>query len=300
MDVPACLVAVCLVLLMVGGGFVVVFSLTRLTQNARSPSRFTVPGLKLEIRGPAWLISATVGAVMLASPVLAVALQRPANVTTAPASVKRVQSIPDPNYKDFRFLRDISVVDLRSVTVSPWYTHLPGWKLVDPRPRIRPASLTNHMVVRKVGSASEIHLVYSTSARLDLRCVTHAAGYHESRSGDADTWEVIADVSAVPIGSQFEIIIEATYWGGFWGSHGNDYTTYGHNQSEPEDLSILLLFPEKQPFKSVTATEYGPHANEAAAAQGSFEQRSGERNRTYYWHTISTRPSWFYKLTWTW
>ncbi len=300
MDVPGFLVAACLVLLMAAGGFVLVFSLTQLTKGATSPSRFAIPGLKIEIRGPAWLVSATVGALMLASPVLAAALQRPTNVTTAPASVKRVRSISDPTYKDFRFVRDLSVLDLRSVTVSPWYTHLPGWKLIDPRPHLRPASLSNHMLVRKVGTASEIHLVYSTSAQLDLRCVTHAATYRESPTADADTWEVIADVSAVPVGSEFEIIVEATYWGGFWGRDGNDYTTYGHNQSEPEDISIVLLFPERKPFKAITATEYGPHSDEAAAAQGSFEERSGGKNRSYYWHTTSTRPSWYYKLSWSW
>ena len=235
MNVPDILVLACFIILMILGGFVLVYSLIRLTKK-NAPSELSLPGVKIELKGPAWLVSAAVGAVMLASPVLAAAIQEPENVTTPPPSVQHVRTIPEPSYEAFRFVRDISILDLRSSFEAPWYTHLSGWLPIGEKPRVRPALLKNYMVVRKMSPANEIHLTYGTSGRLDVRCLTHQAELRRAEKTVNDrtteTWEVIADVSSVPVGQDFEIAVEATYWNAFRGESGDDYTTYAHEQTE--------------------------------------------------------------------
>jgi uncharacterized protein (DUF2249 family) len=248
-----------------------------------------------------------IGSMMLASPIIAATLQKPGNVTIPPppTSVQQVRSIPDPTYESFRFVRDVSLLDLRAVTTAPWYTSLPGWQLINSNQRIKPAVLKNYMVVRKVAPANEIHLTYGTSGRLDVRCLTHQAQLRRAvdMSGEkaaGETWEVIADVSTVPVGQEFEITVEATFWNGFRGEQGDDYTTYGHKQTEPEEISVMLLFPDGKPFKNIAVTEYGPESTTGNPFQGQARYWPGPQNQTYYWSTMSQRPEWYYKLSWAW
>jgi hypothetical protein len=307
MSIPGFLILCCFVVLMLSGIFVLIYSIVRLTRRDTSPSQLSLPGVKIELKGPAWLLSAVIGAVMLASPIIAAEFQKPANVTVPPppSSVQSVRSIPDPTYESFRFIRDVSLLDLRSVTAAPWYASIPGWQLIGGGGRIKPAVLKNYMVVRKVAPANEIHLTYGTSGKLDVRCLTHQARLRKAPNMSEDkavgeTWEVIADVSAVPVGQEFEIAVEATFWNGFSGEQGDDYTTYGHKQTEPEDISVMLLFTDGKPFKNVGVTEYGPDSTEGTPFQGQQRAWPGPENQTYYWSTTSQRPEWYYKLSWTW
>jgi hypothetical protein len=305
MTIPSILIFLCFIALMVLGAFVLIYSLIRLTRR-NAPSQLSLPGIKLQLKGPAWLISAVVGSLMLASPIIAAALQQPDNVTIPPppASVQQVRTVPDPTYEAFRFVRDVSLLDLRAATTAPWYTALPGWEIIDKSPRIKPAVLKNYMVVRKVSPANEIHLTYGTTGRLDVRCLTHQAQFRRAVQTEGDkateTWEVIADVGSIPVGQEFEIIVEATYWNAFRGAQGDDYTTYAHNQTEPEELSIMLLFPVDKPFKNIAVTEYGPDSTTGNPFQGQARAWPGPQNQTYYWTTISQRPNWYYKVAWGW
>jgi hypothetical protein len=117
--------------------------------------------------------------------------------------------------------------------------------LISKKQRIKPAILKNYMIVKKVDTASFIHLTYGTSGKLNVRCPTHQATFREfERITDGkltETWEIIADVSTIPIGQEFEIVVEATYWNAFSGKDGDDYTTYGHDQTEPENISIIAF-----------------------------------------------------------
>lgn len=291
---------------MILGAFIVLYSLLRLTRKT-APSQILLPWIKLELKGPAWLVAALIGVLMVATPVIGAILQRSDNVTRPlpPASVERVRSILDPSYESFRFLYDVSLLDLRASTSSPWYTSLPGWTLIDPKPRIRPAILKNYMVVRKVAPTNEIHITYSTSGRLDVRCLTHQARFRkavstEENDNTTETWEVIADVSSVPVGESFEIVVEATYWNAFSGPEGDDFSTYSHNQTDPEVLSAVLIFPEDKPFKDVAVTEYSSEADTGTPFQGSAKTLAGPENRTFYWSTTSTRAEFYYKLAWRW
>ncbi len=290
---------------MILGAFIVLYAFLHLTRKT-APSQILLPWLKLELKGPAWLVAALIGALMFATPIIGAMLQKQDNVTRPlpPASVERVRSIAEPSYDAFRFRSDVSFLDLRASASAPWYTSLPGWSLIDPKPRIRPAILKNYMIVQKVASATEIHLTYATSGRLDLRCLTHQARFRKASSaGENDTtetWEVIADISSVAVGDTFEIAVEATYWNAFSGAGGDDFSTYAHNQTDPEVLSVVFIFPEDKPFRDFAVTEYSPEADTGFPFTGSAKTLSGPENRTFYWSTTSTRPEFYYKLAWSW
>jgi hypothetical protein len=111
----------------------------------------------------------------------------------------------------------------------------------------------------------------------------------------------MADVSAAPVGRDFEIAVEATYWNGFVGASGDDYTTYSHEQPEPEQVSVILLFPDDKPFKgTIAVTEYPPNSDVGYPLQSPATTLAAPNNQTFYWRTVSTRSNYYYKLAWTW
>jgi hypothetical protein len=299
------IIPICLLLLILSGLFLFFYSIIGFARR-NTKSQIKLPFIKTEISGPAWLVSLVVGVLMIASPILLAAFQKPDNVTSPPppASVAQVQMIQEPSYKSFRFLRDMSLLDLRAIDVAPWYTELPGWKLLGQKERIKPAILKNYMTVKKVDSVNYIHLTYATSGKLDVRCPTHQATFRRSERIEegtlVETWEVIADVSTIPVGQEFEIVVEATYWNAFSGKDGDDYTTYGHDQAEPEQISIIAFFPEDKPYKNVQMTEISPVTKISGPVQGLTESWPGPQNRTFYWTVSSQRPNWYYKLAWKW
>jgi hypothetical protein len=254
------------------------------------------------MKGPAWLVLVFFGLLMLASPVIA-GQQEFISTTVPSESTKQVGSIPDPNYKSFNFLNDVSVLDLRAADESPWYSPLLFWETE--KSRIKPAVLRNYMVVKKIAPANAIHIVYSASGELDVKCLTHKSIYKKSSRINNDrvghAREIIADVSAMPVGSTFEIIIEATYWDSFSGESGDDYTTYAHNQQEAENISVILIFPEGKRFTSINVEESALGIDdEVQPFSGVSKTHNGDKNTTFYWNTISARPEETYKFSWKW
>ncbi len=249
-----------LMLLLVLGSLLVIFALLRWAVF-RAPAELQIGKLKLTVRGPLWLVAVVVGVAMISVPVLAAVAMGPTNITppTAPGALLAVRRIDDPSYKSFRFERDISTLDLRSVGSAPWYAALPWGLQLHTRARLRPGLLQNTMIVRKVAPEDSIHVVYATSGEMDVRCTTHGARYRRAAGeGGTDgilTMEVIADVSAIPVGSEFELGVEATYWNAFAGARGDDYTTYSHAQVDSEVVSVTILAPAGRPFRSVNVSE---------------------------------------------
>lgn len=304
MSIPQVLVVVCFLLLMLLGIFTIVYSLVRLATKKADPSKLTLPWIKGELQGPAWLVLAAVGALMVASPIIAAALQKPSNVTTAPPSVQSALKINEPDYTAFRFLRDVSILDLRASTQSPWYSYFSLNKIRGEKQKIRPAILKNYMTVKKVSAAPEMHITYSTTGKLDVRCISYPAKYQRADtvegSSQVETWDVIVDVSSIPVGETFELLVEATYWDAFSGIAGDDYTTYAHNQTDPEQISVALIFPDDKPFTGMTVSELDPNSGKESALQAASRDLAGPENRTFFWETTNTRPSWYYKVAWKW
>jgi len=302
--IPNWLISLCLGMLMVIGVVLLFYSIIKLTRR-NTPAQITLPGIKLELKGPAWLIVTFFGVIMTASPLIAAQLQQPEAITVPSESTQQVANIREPNYKSFRFTNDVSVLDLRTASTTTWYNKLFNWQS-GKKSKIRPAILRNYMLVKKLEAIDEIHLVYAASGELDVRCLTHDSHYAESpylggeRLGHVR--EVIADISAVPVGEVFEIIIEGTYWDSFSGESGDDYTTYTHKQAEPESVSVALIFPDEKRFTSVTVQESILGLKKLSPFKGVAKSFTGEGNLTYYWSTLSTRQEQevAYKLSWKW
>lgn len=313
MSIPSSLVVVCVVLLMGLGVFVIIYALIRLVRvkSAGAESNFLIPFLgekKIELKGPAWLLLVAMGVLMVASPILTVFAQRPSDVTVPPITVQRVQEnedLPEENNPSFQFVSDLSLLDLRQSQEEPWYAIFRHILDADKNQRIKPSVLRNIMVIRKLAPANELVLSYSTSGKLYVRCLTHAATYKEkeiTQNGKStDTWALIVDVSAMPLNTDFDVIVEATYFNAFSDSTGSDYSTYGNKQDAAENLSVVLFFPESKPMKSVDVIEYPPNGGPGTPFQGSARQHPEEGGGlTYYWTTNNTRSGYYYKLAWTW
>jgi hypothetical protein len=299
MPVPAVLLIICFLALMGFGAFVVFIAVKHPPKGGRAV--FSILKSKFELRGPAWLVMLFLGILMLASPVIVAAMQKMSQTPfRLPASATAVLSVPEPNYQSFRFIKDLSQLDLRSTTEQPWFTRLPGWSaLAGKHTRIRPATLLNYMVIKKVAAADSIHIKYGTSGTLDLRCLTHAYRVNTATEDEGFVAEVVADVAAVPVGGTFNLIIEATYWNAFSGAEGDDYTTYGHSQAEQEEIATLILFPDSRPYSRVELLEKAPRASDMRPITLAHQDMRGPNNHTYYWSSEISGP-WYITTKWQW
>jgi hypothetical protein len=97
-----------------------------------------------------------IGAAMTATPIIAAVVQHNNQAPFEPsAPAKAVAQIDEtPAYTGFRFLTDVSYLDLGNSLVQPSYASVPGWKRFAGHHRhIRPATLINYMTIRKIGPA---------------------------------------------------------------------------------------------------------------------------------------------------
>lgn len=314
MQVASGLIVACLMLLMLLGIFIVAFAVLKLANDkkAASQSNFSLPWFgnqKLELKGPAWLLLVAIGVIMIASPVIAAFAQKSPDETVPPITVQRVQeneNLPEENTDAFRFISDLSILDLRQSQTVPWYTAFKRIFGVGSSQKVRPTVLRNVMVVRRTTNAKNLVLSYSTSGSLSIRCLTQDATYSEKRvtqSGNTtDTWAVTVDVSAMPMNTDFEVIVEATYFDAFSRADTSYYSTYGNKQNDQENLSVLLIFPDDKPMKRLlSVTEYPPNGGPGEGFMGVQHcfppSQSGP---SYYWTTTNTRPGYYYRLAWDW
>ena len=277
-------------------------------------SRIKIPFFKdpIEVEGPAWLILAAFGILMMGSPVLAAYAQKAPSIASAPISVKAVQKIEAKREEDaneranadaFVFLSDSSILDLRQSQAKPWYAFLRYSSDADQKKRTKPTILRNVMRIQKVKTAATLHLSYGTSAFMDVSCLTQMASITRVIITDKvegyQTTEVNVDVGSVAVGSTFELIVEAIYWNAFSDDKHYDFTTYSNGQTETENLSVLLIAPTDKPFKGVGVTEF-PGTDDgqpfSGEARGFPPDGTGQ---TYYWTTQNNRPNYYYKLRWS-
>lgn len=260
-------------------------------------SEFSLLGSQVRVKGPAWLVMLVVGGVMVGSPIIAAASQQ-SSVTPfePPQPAVRVQTVPEPNYTSFTFVSDLSVLDLRNSFEQPWYTQLPGfsrWR--GTHIRIRPATLTNTMVVRKIAPADLIYIKYSTSGSLDLRCLTYP--YTTQLLGNGDEGQIIADVRSVGVGEEFTIITEVTYWNAFRGKHGEDLRhirTISRARPRTSRLpsSFLMIVPSSRWISLSSPLMHTPCVRLAAAHHGHLrEMRPSTGQRGHLGASGFLRPS---------
>jgi hypothetical protein len=279
--------------------------------------RLTGPPVKLHI-GKVELANFTprtlvllVGTVLVVAPVGIALFQRDAAAsvsTQAPTSVTDVEKLPEDELKGMTFVSDTSVVDLRAVDVIPWYRRITFW---DPR-HSGPVRLTNTMRMRIDAPAAQATLTYATSGTMSARCLSHPFTVrrvkgHPEPSGERseEAWQIVVPLAGIPIGQEFELINEVTYWDAFWRER-ESFTTYENAQDAVEQLSTVVLFPEKRPPKQLFRL-VGIHGE---AVSQPFTQTSREfappDKLTHYWQIVTAggrsreAKTLAYTLQWDW
>jgi hypothetical protein len=223
------------------------------------------------------------------------------STTTVPPSsnVRQVQDLPeDPDDTDFETLRDVSVFDLR------------GWKKLPPdeaNPRSSPANYINYLHVKKIRPAKLYKAHYHTNGTgIDLRCMTQSfeiltkqrPEQHVNEGGHE--YEVDVNVEDMPVGKEFLVVIEATYWNSFQNLTEEDASTYTDMDiHQMQELSLFVLFPENKPFKQVDRLA-GPTGGEKQGFRDEEKFYEDKEHRFFYWNIIQRTANYHYQAKWSW
>lgn len=214
------------------------------------------------------------------------------------SAVKRVDHLPPPNYEALVFLKDIRVVDLRARRTIP--------ESMKNKP-FSPATLTRYTLVRKTKQMDKIRFQFATTGvGISPRCLTHPFKLYTVIKPDIHggrklkkNYEVEVDVSAVPVGQEFLIIIEATYWNGFRGEE-SEWASIKAQNTSTEEIGLLVLFPEGKPYKHYNLLFYPHGSDEKRVFRGESVLFPSETQQTLYWKIPNPLADYAYELDWTW
>jgi len=217
-----------------------------------------------------------------------------------------VSQVPELDYSPFAFVRDESVVDLRASRSQPLLKYFPILGR-----RSNPATLLNSMLIRKLRDANEISFTYSTSGtELDVRCLSLNCKLKKLLTNDEHSsvimktnWELTADLSDVPVGTDFTMVVEVTYYNAYERPEQWFYNTYSNKQRQDETLSALLIFPNDRVPKDIYIKTQPEHTDaEKNVVSVDFQggtRIKGPQNRSFYWQLSGALPpNQAYELHW--
>jgi hypothetical protein len=214
-----------------------------------------------------------------------------------PAIAQPVGELPQPSIEGTDLLKDISVFDLRSWT--------PTGAAAMVR-RESPVNYINYLHLKKVRPIEKYVIRYGTEGyAIDLRCITHAFTVLERERSPQQTsgkqYALEVDISSEPVGREFLLVVEATYWNGFSNPNEEYASTYTDTDINPSgELALIVLFPESKPF-----TEYklldGPSEGDAMDAYRGVHSFYADSNKRFiYWSIRERKVNHRYKLHWKW
>ena len=215
------------------------------------------------------------------------------------SNVERVSHLEKPNYEPFVFLKDIRVVDLRARQKIPESMN---------DERFSPATWTRYTLARKKREVGSISFQFATTGvGLDPRCLSHPYRLIRADEHDIDgdriikeSWEVVVDVSDIPVGEDFLIINEATYWNGFRGEESEWASIKAQEGTTTEEIGILVLFPEEKPYKLFNMLAYAHGSDQKQQFQGVARTFPSHTKQSFYWKIDDPKPAYAYELEWTW
>jgi hypothetical protein len=195
----------------------------------------------------------------------------------------------------FRTVRDVSAFDLRA------WVPVPGDKKDE---RVSPVNYINYLhVTRLTEDATQYVAHYSTSgAAIDIRVITQNAKIErldtESHPG-RKSYQVSIDVRDYPIGEEFLVIIEATYWNGFQKALEDASTYTDSDSTHLTELALIVLFPDARKFqRSRRVWSCGDDAEQPYSGDSKLFEDAGQRY--IYWGIRTIKPDCHYRLTWEW
>lgn len=211
-------------------------------------------------------------------------------------SKQKVDSLPKETSGEYKLIKDISIFDLR------------GWKPVsesEKEIKVSPANYINYLHVVKTKPINKIVAHYSTGGYdIDLRCITHNFKTYIQTPGSADHpnekyYGIEIDVANIPIGEEFLIVIEATYWNGFGNIERESAATYTNKETEGlEELGLIVLLPYDKPVKEVA--RYSGRDGKMELYRDADKYYLDQNKRFIYWSIKKINADTHYKLDWTW
>lgn len=213
-------------------------------------------------------------------------------------NIKIVSKIEEGADEGFSTLRDVSVFDLR------------GWKKISPNetnPRVSPVNYINYLHVKKTRETKTYRAHYATTGtEIDLRCMTHQSQTLKQEKPEEHDgkkyreYEVAVNVEDIPVGKEFLIVIEATYWNSFQNLEEESVLTYTDSDiDQMEELALFVLLPEEKPIKSYNLWA-NPSGEEKAQFLGNSRIYKEENGRFFYWSITDRKPGYHYEITWNW
>ncbi len=214
-----------------------------------------------------------------------------------PVSPKMVSQLPESSADEyFDIIKDISVFDLRA------------WKPTPPeqqQKRYSPVNYINYLHVRKKKQTAKFVAHYATGGyAIDLRCITQEADILQKASAshaDEKAYSVEVNVEREPVGSEFLVVIEGTYWNGFANPKEETASTYTDRDiSMLGELALVVLFPEDKPFKGFDLLTKREGADHYSHYLDNSRQYADEQKRFIYWSIRGREPNAHYRIRWDW
>lgn len=259
------------------------------------PEIFLTRHLMLLFFGIFLIMIPVVGEVLFGS------LPTPASASVAPdppsSKVSMVAKIEEPNYESFEIIKKVLFLDLRS------RRKIPDDKLNE---RYSPVTLLTTFRVIKKTEKDTISFKYSTTGiGLSSRCLTHYAEWNKAEQADVHgdkilktSWELVVNVSKMPLNKEFDIVTEVTYWNGFRDEEGDWFSTFA--TKEIKGLSLMILFPLEKKFKSIKRYGYKHGTIAKSPFKGAEIWNESEDKSTLYWGIPDPIPDFAYQIDWKW
>lgn len=306
-----------IILLIIGigiGGLLIFFGLYLMLLETKLPHEnnaelreIEVLGFKLRLSRPMLLI--IMGVIVALLPFL-------------PATLIANSSVPDQSksniYNDNRFTQKSTPVASFSTVDTEEYEVINDVRIFDLRSRViveekdrdKPISRvrqTRYTRLKKMKKTDEIRYRYATSGYdVEPKCITHEGELMEkSKMGTGtvnDTrklrkeYELIVDVSSVPVNSEFLLICEADYWNAFQGKKSEWVGAV--TEYKTERLAILVIYSDSNPGRKFLKRqiEYGSKKRSQYTGEGPFVDSASN----VYWVIENPKTKMTYEMEWDW
>jgi len=204
-------------------------------------------------------------------------------------------TLADPVYDGVEILKDVKVVDLRGRVAVP-----PDKKTTD---KISPASWVRYTLMKKLKPKDFVEFESATTgAGIDARSLSHryelitTRNPHFHRGVPVKPTVLKIDISNEPIGQEFLVINEMTYWNAFTGEEG-DWAAM--HRLQHEDIAMVVLFPEDKPVKSSEFLEYKP-GGQPEPFRGRHKSYVSENGLVLFWGPEDLKRDFVYEVKWRW
>ena len=142
----------------------------------------------------------------------------------------------------------------------------------------------------------------TTGAGIDARSLTH--GYelittkqpHFHGSVRVNPMVLKIDISNEPIGQEFLVINEMTYWNAFT---GEDADWAAMHSAQNEEVAMVVVFPKDKPVKSYDLFQYKP-GMQPEPFRGRHRSYVSDNGLVLFWGPEDLKRDSIYQVQWRW